>query len=63
MILYFSGTGNTYAVAKAIADATDEKLLDMGMACRAVNFEIEVEQGDMLGFAFPTHRWCWRRAA
>lgn len=57
MILYFSGTGNTYAVAKAIADKTGEKLLDMGKAYRARNFQVEVEQGSMLGFAFPTHRW------
>ena len=57
MILYFSGTGNTYAVAKAIADETGDALFDMGAAYRAGNFEIEVTQGENLGFAFPTHRW------
>lgn len=57
MILYFSGTGNTYAVAKAIADKTGDALFDMGAAYRAGNFEVNVKQGESLGFAFPTHRW------
>lgn len=57
MILYFSGTGNTYAVAKTIAERTGDSLFDMGKAYRARNFEVKVEQGGLLGFAFPTHRW------
>ena len=57
MILYFSGTGNTYAVAKTIADKTGEKLVDMGKAYRANDFELEVGRDELLGFAFPTHRW------
>lgn len=57
MICYFSGTGNTYAVAKAIAEATGDGLFDMGAAYRAGTFEVSVKQGENLGFAFPTHRW------
>ena len=57
MILYFSGTGNTFAVAKAIAEKTGDELFDMGKAYREGRFEVSVDQGATLGFAFPTHRW------
>ena len=57
MILYFSGTGNTLAVAKTISDETGDSLFDMGAAYRAGTFEVNVEQGETLGIAFPTHRW------
>lgn len=57
MILYFSGTGNTLEVASVIAEKTGDKLFDVGTAYRAGSFEVEVEQGENLGFAFPTYRW------
>lgn len=57
MLLYFSGTGNTQAVAKLIADRTGSRLFDMGAACRSGDFDVHVSQGEVLGFAFPTHRW------
>ena len=57
MILYFSGTGNTFAVAKAIAEKTGDELFDMGKAYREGRFEVSVDQGATLGFAFPAHRW------
>ena len=57
MILYFTATGNSYAVAKIIAEATGDRLFDMGAAYREGRFEVPVEQGETLGFAFPTHAW------
>ena len=57
MILYFSASGNSYAVAKIIAEATDDKLFDMGAAYREGRFEVPVEQGETLGFVFPTQAW------
>lgn len=57
MILYFSATGNSYAVAKIIAEATGDELFDMGAAYREGRFEVPVDQGGTLGFVFPTHRW------
>lgn len=57
MILYFTSTGNSLAVAKIIAERTGDELFDMGAAYRKGRFEVPVEQGGTLGFAFPTHRW------
>ena len=57
MILYFSASGNTYSVAKIIAEAIGDELFDMGAAYREGRFEEPVEQGGTLGFAFPTHAW------
>ena len=57
MILYFTATGNSLAVAKIIAEATGNRLFDMGAAFREGRFEVPVEQGETLGFAFPTHAW------
>ena len=51
MIYYFSGTGNSVAVAKAIASVTGEEL------CR-VDWQTEAIVGDeLLGFVFPIHAW------
>lgn len=57
MILYFTATGNSLAVAKTIAKQTGEKLFDMGTAYRKGRFEVEVDQEDTLGFVFPVYRW------
>ena len=53
----FAGTGNTLAVAKTVAERSGDGLFDMGAAYRRGEFEVGVEQGENLGFAFPTHRW------
>lgn len=57
MILYFTATGNSLAVAKVISAATGDKLFDMGAAYREGRFEVPIEQGETLGFAFPTQAW------
>lgn len=57
LILYFTATGNSLAVAKAIAEKTGARLVDMGAAYRAGAFDVEVAQREEIGFVFPTHRW------
>ena len=56
MIFYFSGTGNTRWAAKELAERTGEKLLfipdEMKGAC-----VYELQEGERLGFCFPTHGW------
>ena len=57
MILYFTASGNSLAVAKIISQATGDALFDMGAAFREGRFEVPVEQGETLGLAFPTQAW------
>ncbi|MGN0038239.1 MAG: EFR1 family ferrodoxin [Coriobacteriales bacterium] len=57
MILYFSATGNTLAVAKEIAAATGDKLVDIGACYKKGRFTLGVRQGEDLGVVFPVYRW------
>lgn len=57
MIFYFTGTGNSLAAAKIIAETTDDLLVDMGKAYKYKDFDFTLEQGEALGFVFPTYAW------
>lgn len=57
LIIYFSATGNTYAVAKKIASETGDRMFDLGKAFKEGNFEIEVDQGEDFGIVWPVYRW------
>lgn len=57
MIFYFTGTGNSLAAAKIIAQATDDKLIDIGHAYKYKEFNFILKQGENLGFVFPTYEW------
>ncbi|MEA5020896.1 MAG: EFR1 family ferrodoxin [Gordonibacter sp.] len=57
MIFYFTGTGNSLAAAQAIAQETDDLLVDIGAAYKYKNFDFILEQGETLGFVFPTYAW------
>lgn len=56
MIFYFTGTGNSYAVAKAIADGLGENLV-------AINLDAfdskaySIPDGETLGVVFPIYAW------
>lgn len=51
MIYYFSGTGNSEAVAKAIASVTGEELCQVDWQTEAF------VDAEVLGFVFPVHAW------
>ena len=57
MIYYFSGTGNSYAAAKTLAEGLGESLTDIATAVREGNYEYTLQQGERLGFVFPVYAW------
>lgn len=57
MIFYFSGTGNSYAAARTLAERLDEPLCDLGAAMRKKEWVYHLEKGERLGFVFPVYAW------
>ncbi len=57
MIFYFTGTGNSYHVAKEMALVTKEKLVNMGNLMEYKNDEYELQPGERIGFVFPVYYW------
>ena len=59
MIFYFSATGNSLDVARIIAAATGDEMVDLGAAWKTDRFGLRfhVSQGEDLGFVFPVHAW------
>lgn len=57
MIFYFTGTGNSLAAAQVIAKATDDLLVDIGASYKYKDFDFTLEQGEQIGFVFPTYGW------
>ncbi|MDO4530414.1 MAG: EFR1 family ferrodoxin [Bacillota bacterium] len=57
MIFYFSGTGNSYAAAKALAEGLGEEMTDIAIAVREKKYEYTLMQGERLGFVFPVYAW------
>lgn len=55
MIFYFSGTGNSLYVARRIAAAENAAAACMARALREENLDFEIEEGEALGFVFPTY--------
>lgn len=52
MILYFSGTGNSLAVARKIAEATDDQLIPLNDAIRQ-----DLTNVHCIGLVFPTYNF------
>lgn len=57
MIFYFSGTGNTRWVARQLAEATGEQLLDIAAEIKKAPQTYVLKDDERLGFCFPTHGW------
>lgn len=57
MIYYFSGTGNSYAAAKKLAEGLGEDLMDIALAIREGNFTYTLKPHEKLGFVFPVYAW------
>lgn len=56
MILYFSGTGNSEYVAKRIADALDDEILNLNDRIKASDTS-SVETGERVIIVTPTYAW------
>ena len=56
MILYFSGTGNSKYVAKRIADALDDEILNLNDRIKASD-TLSVETGERVIIVTPTYAW------
>lgn len=57
MIFYFSATGNSYFVAKRIAEATHERMVNIAEAWKKQEFSYTLESGERLGVVYPIHAW------
>ena len=55
MIYYFSGTGNSYAVAKILADNLYEPLQDIAQAVKEKQYSYTFSEGERLGIVFPVY--------
>ncbi|MCD8165343.1 MAG: EFR1 family ferrodoxin [Bacteroides sp.] len=55
MIFYFSATGNSLQVAKAIARAQEEELISVTECFKKGTFEFTLRQDEKIGFVFPVY--------
>ena len=56
MILYFSGTGNSKYVAKRIADALGDEIVNLNARIKASDTS-PIETGERLVIVTPTYAW------
>lgn len=57
MVFYFSGTGNSYAVARHLAQQLGEELVNIATATKEKQFAYILKSGEKLGFVFPVYAW------
>ena len=57
MIYYFSGTGNSYAAAKYLAEGLGEDLMDIAVAIKENKYEYTLKKDEKLAFVFPVYAW------
>ena len=57
MIFYFSGTGNSSADACFFAKKKQETVVDLAKVLSDKKFCYEIQEGESLGFVFPTYFW------
>jgi len=57
MIFYFTGTGNTGWLARELAAATGESLVNVAQAVTHGEYHYKLSHNERLGFCFPIHGW------
>ncbi len=59
MIYYFTGTGNSYYVAKVLGINLKENIENLGDSRRAglVRKPVSLQEDEILGFVFPVYAW------
>ena len=57
MIFYFTGTGNSFYVAKKIQEKEGGELINMVEALNKKDFNVKLEKGEKIGIIFPVYFW------
>ncbi len=59
MIFYFSGTGNSYYVARETARKLGERLVSISseMSSGKMEFPYDLKENEAIGFVFPVYAW------
>lgn len=59
MIFYFSGTGNSFYVAKSIAAHNSEELVSIAATVNAGDrkYEYSLKDNEVIGFVYPVYAW------
>lgn len=59
MVFYFSGTGNYFHAAKAIAEAQSEQLISIAKEFDRGDdlFAYTLQENELLGFVYPVYAW------
>ena len=57
MIFYFSGTGNSKAVAKMLSEGLGDQLVDMGVGVRSSSYKYSIASREMVGIVCPIYNW------
>jgi NAD-dependent dihydropyrimidine dehydrogenase PreA subunit len=57
MIFYFSGTGNSFYVAKKLAENQNEKLISIAECVKSDKYDFVIGQNEVLGFVTPVYFW------
>ena len=62
MVFYFSGTGNSYHVARKMAEGLHDRMVDISAAIQNKRFSYTLQEGEKLGFVFPVYSWAMPEA-
>lgn len=59
MIFWFSGTGNSFAVARALAEGLNEPLMPLARATEMNKAAVlaQLGKGERIGFVYPVYAW------
>lgn len=57
MIFYFSGTGNSYYVAKSLAAKLGDTIMSIAEAVENENYTYQLGKNEAVGFVYPIHAW------
>jgi len=59
MVFWFSGTGNSYSLAKKIADSLGERLVSISLEMdqHPEGSVLNLAEGERLGFVYPVYAW------
>ena len=59
MVFWFSGTGNSFSLAKKVADSLGERLVSVSreMERHPDGMLLQLAEGERLGFVYPVYAW------